>query len=144
LRIAEVSLATPDPWGLASATPLFPPSPFPDGDHDGTPDFQDNCPARNNPGQEDRGGLGVGSGPDGIGDACECGDVNGDGRITTADAVVMQRALLVPPTASMAKPELCDVGASAGCSAADAVILRRALLLPATASITGQCVPATP
>jgi len=66
--------------------------------------------------------------------------VSGDGRITLGDAVLLRRSLLVPPTAVLARPELCDVGGSLGCSLADAVIARRALLRPPTASLTPQCV----
>lgn len=115
-----------------------------DGDGDGVMDGVDNCPSFANPGQSDAGGVGVGSSPDGIGDACQCGDVSGDGRVTIADATIMQRSLLLPPTATPAFPDRCDVGGSAGCTLVDAVVIRRALLLPATAVITQQCVPAAP
>jgi hypothetical protein len=115
-----------------------------DGDVDGRGDVCDNCPLRANVGQSDVGGLGNGSGPDGIGDACQCGDVTGDGRVTTADGVVMLRSQLLPPTATLTRPELCDVGGSAGCTAADVVILRRALLQPPTATITPVCATGAP
>ncbi len=117
---------------------------FADRDGDGLPDVSDNCPDVANPGQEDTGGIGVGSPKDGIGDACQCGDVNGDGRVTLVDAVMVQRSLLQPPTAILTKPELCDVGASSGCTLADAVIIRRALLAPPTATIQQVCAPANP
>jgi hypothetical protein len=115
-----------------------------DGDGDGALDAQDNCPARPNPSQADRGGVGAGSPPDGIGDACQCGDVNGDGRVTAADATLVTRSLLVPPTATLARPELCDVGgapspATLGCTLSDAVVIRRALLGPPTATIEPAC-----
>lgn len=115
-----------------------------DGDLDGRGDVCDNCPYAANPTQTDTGGVGAGSPPDGRGNACQCGDVTGDGRVTTADAVVVQRSLLVPPTATPAKPELCDVAGNAACSAADAVVIRRALLSPPTATINNKCDPATP
>lgn len=115
-----------------------------DRDNDGVDDAFDNCPDAFNPDQADVGGLGASSTPDGVGDACQCGDVTGDGRITLSDAVTIQRSLLNPPTATMAHPERCDVGGSLECSLADAVTVRRALLSPATAAIVQTCAPANP
>ena len=106
-----------------------------DGDGDGLGNACDNCPTIANPGQEDRGGLGASSRPNGRGDACECGDVNDDGKVTTADVGMMQRALLVPPTTTMTKAYRCDVGGSAGCSASDLALLKRAVLVPPTATL---------
>ena len=115
-----------------------------DSDGDGVPDASDNCPYAPNPDQADRGGIGSGSAADGIGDACQCGDVNGSGQISVTDSVIILRSLLVPPTASQPKPELCDVGGSAGCSLADATIILRGNLSPPTASISQNCAPAKP
>jgi len=117
---------------------------IPDADGDGVGDASDNCPHAPNPSQSDVGGLGAAALPDGIGDACQCGDVSGNGRVTTADAILITRSLLVPPTATLANPALCDVGGSAGCTPADAVIATRALLAPPTASIGQVCAPALP
>ena len=113
-----------------------------DTDGDGVPDDSDNCPFAANPGQEDVGGIGASSGPDGIGDACQCGDISGNGRGTIGDSVIILRSLLIPPTATQTKPELCDVGGSAGCSLADAVLILRANLSPPTANVLQRCVPA--
>ncbi len=115
-----------------------------DTDGDGVPDAVDNCRYTANPSQADTGGIGTGSALDGIGDACQCGDVNGDGRVTLTDAVKIQRSLLNPPSATLERPELCDVGGPAGCSLSDAVILRRALLQPPTAFVQQVCAPAKP
>lgn len=115
-----------------------------DSDGDSILDSLDNCPYTANPGQEDVGGLGNGSGPDGIGNACQCGDVNGDGRVTIADSISIQRALLVPPTLVLAKPALCDVNGDGRCTIADGIILRRALLAPPTATVQQLCAPAVP
>lgn len=111
----------------------------PDADGDHVADAVDNCPTAPNADQLDRGGVGTSAPPDGIGDACQCGDVSGDGKVTNADAVLISRALLVPPTATMPRPERCHVGGSPGCTTADVVILRRALLVPPTATLGTAC-----
>lgn len=116
----------------------------PDKDGDGLPDSGDNCPSFANANQSDIGGVGAASGPDGIGDACQCGDVNANGRVTTADATLITRSLLVPPTATLARPDLCNVGGSAACTTADAVIATRALLVPPTATVQQACAPGLP
>jgi hypothetical protein len=115
-----------------------------DADGDGVGNVCDNCVHAANPGQEDTGGTGPGSPPDGLGDACQCGDPTGDGRITLADAVAVRRSLLQPPTAILAKPELCDVGGTPGCTLADSVILLRAQLRPPTAFVQQSCAPGRP
>lgn len=116
----------------------------PDADGDLVPDATDSCPMISNPGQQDTGGVGADSPPDGIGDACQCGDVSGDGRVTVADAVLIARSALTPPTASLPHAERCDVGGAVGCSIADAVIIRRALLVPPAAALGSACTPSTP
>jgi len=114
-----------------------------DADDDGRGDVCDNCASTPNPDQADRGGIGS-SEPDGIGDDCQCGDANGNGSVTVADAALIQRSLLRPPTASMAKPNLCDVGGSKGCTPSDAAIVMRALLSPPRAQVTDQCTSSVP
>ncbi len=111
----------------------------PDADGDGVDDGVDNCPYFPNPGQSDVGGIGAAAPPDGIGDACQCGDVNGNGRVTTADAALITRSLLAPPTATLARPDLCDVNDNGACSTADAVITTRSLLVPPTTTIQQGC-----
>jgi hypothetical protein len=119
--------------------PVCPAGPGQDADGDGVGDACDSCPFVANADQADVGGIGADSGPDGIGDACQCGDVSGDGRVTTADAALLQRSLLSPPAAAQTRPELCDVNASGSCTLADAVVLRRSLLVPPTATIQPEC-----
>jgi len=116
----------------------------PDADGDGVTDAKDNCPFTFNPDQKDTGGIGFASPPDGIGDACQCGDVNGDGFVTAVDAVEIERSLLIPPTAVLAQPDHCVVGGGGTCTAIDAVIVDRALLAPPTATIHQACPPALP
>jgi hypothetical protein len=117
-----------------------------DADGDARGDVCDNCRWKGNASQTDTGGKGSGSPADGIGDACQCGDVNSDGRVTATDAVVITRSLLTPPTASMtpAERDRCDVGGSLGCTAIDAVTVRRSLLSPPTAVLLPQCRAANP
>jgi hypothetical protein len=109
-----------------------------------TLDCDDNCPYAWNADQVDTGGIGVGSLPDGIGDECQCGDVSGDGRVSSVDVAIIMRALMLPPRATMVRPELCDVGGSLDCTSVDASIAFRALMVPRLATIQQQCEPAEP
>lgn len=34
---------------------------------------------------------GLTASPDGIGDVCQCGDMNGDGRVNNTDKIIMSR-----------------------------------------------------
>jgi hypothetical protein len=115
-----------------------------DLDSDGVCDLVDNCKFEPNASQTDVGGIGATAPPNGRGDACECGDVSGNGRVTTADATLVTRANLVPPTARLLAPDKCNVGGSAACSTADATILTRASLVPPTASVQNVCAAAAP
>lgn len=142
-RMPPIS-SVPDPLAIALLGRWIDDDPRTGGDvdGDGVADEIDNCLRIPNPGQSDAGGLGAGSGRDGIGDACQCGDVSGDGRVTANDATLIRRSRLAPPAATLARPALCDVGGSAGCSAADALIIQRALLQPPAATLVPAC--ATP
>lgn len=147
ILLAFGAIDDPDGDGVASISdtcPTIADTEQFDADGDGSGDACDNCRFATNANQSDIGGVGAGSPPDGIGDACQCGDVTGDGRVTTADSVVLLRSRLMPPKAALARPGLCDVGGSIGCTNADAVILRRALLAPPTATIVPQCSLAAP
>jgi hypothetical protein len=105
-------------------------------------DCDDNCPYWPNLDQSDAGGIRAGSAPDGVGDACQCGDVNGDGRVSNADSVILKRSLVVPPLATMQHPERCNVGGSAACTNADVIIIKRAQSVPPAATIAPVCEPA--
>jgi len=114
---------------------------YADSDGDGVADSLDNCTYEPNPTQSDVGGLGAAP-PDGIGDACQCGDTNNSGTVTATDATVLSRAIAgLSPYFSVASglggggPGLakCNVGAVnpgvAGCTASDATVIGRAVAL---------------
>lgn len=98
-----------------------------DFDADGVADLDDDCPFTADPAQIDTAGLGAGSGPDGRGDPCQCGDLDQDGGVTQADLDVLRD----PATDLAAYTERCSVFAStlAGteCDLVDAVVMKRAL-----------------
>ncbi len=113
-------------WSFALAlSDAAPPPPPPDADRDGVPDAKDNCPFAPNADQRDSGGLG-GAPADGIGDACQCGDVTGDGVVSVLDALrllgVRSRPPAPLPTAT------CDVDGDGMCGRDDANAVLRALL----------------
>lgn len=113
-----------------------------DADRDGVIDACDNCPYRHNPEQRDTGGVGQGAGPDGIGDACQCGDVSGDGTITGLDPLWIFYSVFEPSAPLLVRSDLCDVGDTPGCSVVDGYILQGAL--QGTVPIVQQCGPARP
>ncbi|MBK7949108.1 MAG: thrombospondin type 3 repeat-containing protein [Deltaproteobacteria bacterium] len=114
-----------------------------DSDHDGIGDACDsyadgdsienqfdNCPFLSNADQRDLRGLGLNSGPDGIGDSCACGDLNLDGGITSLDVAELRRGLARVTGAPLTQQQRdrCDVGGrETGCSVLDAVLIERAL-----------------
>jgi len=73
--------------------------------------------------------VGTGSPPDGIGDACQCGDVNNDGVVNGDDATLISRAvanLNNPPGVTNLPGYLkCDVNANGTCDGTDAAIIAR-------------------
>lgn len=85
-----------------------------DADRDGIPDETDNCVEAANPDQAD-------ADTDGIGDACECGDASGDGRVTSTDARLIQRCAAgeIPCAA------LCDASGDDACDTTDARLVQR-------------------
>ena len=92
-----------------------------DPDGDSVCDPIDNCPLWPNPNQRESDG-------DGIGDACQCGDVNGNATFEAADLAVVTRyiASLAPgPTTDI--PLRCDVHGDGDCSTDELMELRKAL-----------------
>jgi hypothetical protein len=117
-----------------------------DTDGDGVSDAQDNCPVASNAPQTDTAAIGA-AGPDGSGDACQCGDASGDGGVRIDDAARIQRTLAGKPPALPA-PAKCNVhglpgGAAGTCDALDVAAIRAALA-SATPSLPPLCGPATP
>lgn len=86
-----------------------------DADCDHVPDGSDTCPQVSDPDQSDTDG-------DGVGDACQCGDVDRDGRGNVVDALRIGRGEIVAPDPGFAR---CDVDADEDCDAADALAVAR-------------------
>ncbi|HTO05795.1 MAG TPA: FG-GAP-like repeat-containing protein [Myxococcota bacterium] len=109
-----------------------------DTDGDGVPDAVDNCPLVQNPGQQDTGGLGAGSPPDKIGDACQCGSVAGDGHVDASDVAAYRAALANPsgaPLTPAAQTRCRLLGRTGGCDVRQVTALRRAIASPSLAPI---------
>jgi len=101
-----------------------------DTDGDTIPDQYDNCPFAPNTDQKDSGGINT-TVPDGIGDACQCGDVNNDGIVNIADKTALSRSLAgLPPYGSVAAMpgfNKCVVSSGGACNLAANTIITRAL-----------------
>jgi hypothetical protein len=82
----------------------------PDRDRDGIENSADNCPYWPS---ADLGDVNA----NGIGDACECGDQNEDGRVDVRDLVAINRAIFGVVPAS----PLCDTNNDARCNISDVV-----------------------
>lgn len=96
-----------------------------DMDGDAVDDARDDCPFAPDSDQSDVGGIGSGSGPDGVGDVCQCGDANDDGRVDEGD--VREIRMSLAGMHAMASPEKCSVVGDRECNLADAIVLQRAL-----------------
>lgn len=111
-----------------------------DVDLDGFTDPVDNCPFAANADQSDDGGFDSTT-PNGRGNACECGDANGSGRVFPASTTETDAggAALTPDVQRIREylvgmhpgdptiPDLCSVRGDTTCDAADVVALDRAL-----------------
>jgi hypothetical protein len=111
-----------------------------DWEPDGVGDACDNCRFRANPLQEVGGQTGVPSGPSQPGDACLCGDVNGDRRVDASDAsTILKSRLRPPPTGLVFDAERCDVNADTRCDASDATTILKSRLRPPAAAVLQSC-----
>ncbi len=137
-RLLDLLVVSGSPAPQTCAPAL--PSAAPDRDGDQIADWLDNCPAAFNPSQADRGRV-ASALPDGIGDACQCGDVNGSGSVTATDALLIDTTILGlapclagPVTQPCLPPGLwflsgrCDVSGDASCSTADSMRISRATI----------------
>jgi hypothetical protein len=98
-----------------------------DSDGDRVPDSKDNCPYFSNTSQRDSGSL-LSKAKDRIGNACQCGDVNGDGIINAKDPVMIRKTLRKGSKIRMKRPDLCHVGGTKGCTVKDALLIEKAIL----------------
>ena len=99
-----------------------------DTDRDGIPDHRDLCPGVQGNPDVDLGGVGTGSGPDGIGDPCQCGDLGGNGAVDAGDALPLRLQSADPEGAPLSADEAarCNVwGADEACDLVDAVVIAR-------------------
>jgi hypothetical protein len=92
---------------------------LPDADGDGLYDGRDNCAITANPAQADQGGVGT-TAADGIGDACQCGDVSGNGVVESEDVDAIQDHGLGVANASFVVGGNCDVTGDGACDDQDA------------------------
>lgn len=97
-----------------------------DTDLDGVLDQFDNCPFIANSNQLDNGGLGSSTTPDGIGNACQCGDVTGEGQVNDTDASSIKRQALGLAAPLLMVPNNCDVTGDGKCNGTDATLIRQA------------------
>lgn len=98
-----------------------------DADGDGVPDASDNCVHTPNPGQEDVGGL-LGAPSDGVGDACQCGDVTGDGAVDLLDVATYERGLANALPTLLDERKCSVVGGRLDCDPNDRQTLREAIV----------------
>ncbi len=115
--------------------------PGPDADGDGILEPGDNCPNERNAGQEDDGAL-LTSTRNGVGNACECGDLGIDGRIDDPDITALRSWLARAPGPTPAL-QRCSVIGGIECDVADFAVLVRARngFAPSLASV---CAAASP
>lgn len=129
--------------GVQSLAALRQNLPFPDSDGDGIADdgdfsgvagdarctggssasCDDNCRVEQNANQADTGSINS-LGGNGIGDVCECGDADDDGRVTPADALEL-RDFLARVTPGVTAPEKCRVSSAGDCNIRDVAGITR-------------------
>ena len=106
-----------------------------------TENCSDNCPFEPNNGDDD---VQIDSDGDGRGDACECGDVNGDSSLDIFDALMIAQGTLTPPLVTIDRPRTCDADGNGRCDIFDALRVAQASLNPPLAEIVQSCPAARP
>lgn len=86
----------------------------------------DNCRYAPNADQGDVGGIG-GATPDGVGDACQCGDVDADGRVDGSDFTAFVHWLIGRRTPGTFQLDRCNLNAGESCNWIDLFRLRSAI-----------------
>jgi hypothetical protein len=104
-----------------------PPDCVSDFDQDGWPDGGDNCATTPNAGQADQGGVETAS-RDWIGDACQCGEAEGNGIVDQADLTFLRQALAAQVVLTPEQESACASRSLSGqCDEAALTRLRRGL-----------------
>ena len=111
-----------------------------DLDGDGIANASDNCPRAANSAQTD-------TDVDGLGDACECGDVDDDGRIDRPDVDLYRERLADPvgrPFSPAGVAKCAVIGSASECEIRAVVVLRRVTIsAPLPPGIAQVCSAAT-
>jgi hypothetical protein len=97
--------------------------PCPDSDGDGILDASDRCPFFPDPLQTDSDG-------NARGDACECGDQNGDARVDVTDIIAINLAIFDPSRVTA----LCDANRDGLCDISDMVAVNAEIFSPGSSS----------
>jgi hypothetical protein len=104
--------------------------PPPDPDGDGFLSPCDSCDYKANVDQKDGGGIGTTT-PDLIGDACQCGQLAGNGSVDAVDVTALRNHLAQNPVLTAAQLPFCSViGGPTECTIRTLTVLRRALAAP--------------
>lgn len=119
LRLAVFPIALLAP-SISRPTPASAVPSLEDLDGDGVMNRLDNCVVVPNADQAD-------ADDDGLGDACECGDVSGDGRVDSTDARLIQRCVSGALSCEDL-PGICDVNNDDACTRTDAQRIQQAVV----------------